>query len=269
MPPPYKRNVWDYITAKTDMIRNDLVNTNWESLFTGLNSSEMSLGFTDTMLNIFSKFMSNKIITCNDKDAPWITPEVKTAIRRNSRVYSKWVKLGRNANDHGNVREIQNSTNKRIRDSQRSYFEKLGHNLSDPQIGQKNFWTAFKRLSNKKKLTNIPPIFHNNIFVSNSQQKANIFNNYFADQCKILDNGSMLTEFISKTSLSLSEITITTDQIVEIIQRYNSKNAHGCDEISVGILQLCAREVALLLFRFFLFVVKSWRKLFLTRCTLF
>ena len=55
----------------------------------------------------------------------------------------------------------------------------------------------------------------------------------------------MLTEFISKISLSLSEITITTDQIVEIIQRYNSKKAHGFDEISVAMLQLCAREVAL------------------------
>ena len=48
-----------------------------------------------------------------------------------------------------------------------------------------------------------------------------------------------------KTNLSLSEITITTDQIVEIIQRYNSKKVHGCDEISVAMLQLCACKVAL------------------------
>ena len=158
-----------------------------------------------------------------------------------------------------------------------------------------------KRITNKKKLTNIPPIFHNNIYLTNFQQKANIFNNYFSDQCKIHDNGSVLPGFISKTSLSLSEITITTDQITittdqitittdqitittdqitmttdqitittdqitittdqitittdqitittdqicEIIQRYNSKKAHGCDEISVAMLQVCACEVAL------------------------
>ena len=81
----------------------------------------MSLVFTDTMLNIFSKFISNIIITCNDKGAPWIiTPDGKTPIRRNSRVYSKWVKRRRNANDHGNVREIQNSINKLIREAKRS-----------------------------------------------------------------------------------------------------------------------------------------------------
>ena len=69
--------------------------------------------------------MSNKIITCNDKDAPWITPDVKTAIRRNSTVYRKCAKRGRNANDHGNVHEIQDSTNKLIREVKRSYFEKI------------------------------------------------------------------------------------------------------------------------------------------------
>ena len=244
-PPPYKRKVWDYKTAKTDLIRNDLLNTNWESLFMGLNTSEMSLIFTDTLLNTFSKHIPNKIITCNDKDAPWITPVVKSAIRRNSRIYRKWVKRGRNVSDHAHVREIQNSTNKLIREAKRSYFENLGHKLSNPQTGPKNFWTAFKRITNKKKLTNIPPIFDNNTYITNFHQKAKIFNDYFADQCKIHDNGSVLPEFISKTNVSLSQITFTTVQIVDIIQSYNSNKAHGCDEISVAMLQLCANEVAL------------------------
>ena len=74
-PPPYKRKIWDYKTAKTDLIRNDLKNTDWQSLFLGLNASEMSLVFTDTLLNIFSKHIPNKIITVSDKDAPWITPK--------------------------------------------------------------------------------------------------------------------------------------------------------------------------------------------------
>ena len=93
-PPPYKRKVWEYKTAKSNMIRLELSNTNWYSLFLGLNASEMSLVFTDVLLNIFSKHISNKSITCNDKDAPWITPKVKSAIRRNSRVYRKWVQGG-------------------------------------------------------------------------------------------------------------------------------------------------------------------------------
>ena len=53
----------------------------------------MALIFTDTLLNIFSKHILSKIITCDEKDCPWITLKVKTAIPRNSRVYSKWVNM--------------------------------------------------------------------------------------------------------------------------------------------------------------------------------
>ena len=243
-PPPYKRKVWEYKTAKSNMIRLELSNTNWHSLFLGLNASEMSIVFTDVLLNIFSKHISNKIITCNDKDAPWITPKVKSAIRRNSRVYRMWVQRGRISGERDNVREVQNSTNKLINAAKRTFYVNLGNKLSDPNTGQKHFWTAFKRISNKKKQTNIPPIFENNCYVTNFQQKAQTFNDYFAEQCKIYDNGSLLPEFISKTNASISQINITTTQIIDIIQKYNTKKSHDCDDISVTMLQLCPTEVA-------------------------
>ena len=37
---------------------------------------------------------SKKIITCDENDASWVTPAVKPAITRNSRVYRKWVNRG-------------------------------------------------------------------------------------------------------------------------------------------------------------------------------
>ena len=61
--------------------------------------------------------ISSKIITCNGKDAAWINPEVKTAIRRNSGVYKKCVNRGRNPCDHDKVREIRNATNKLIKEA--------------------------------------------------------------------------------------------------------------------------------------------------------
>ena len=92
-----------------------------------LSTDEMSLVFIDMLLSIFSRYIPNKMITCNDKDAPWITSVVKSAIRRNSRVYREWVTRGSKPNDHNKVREVQNS-NKIIREAKRSYFEKLGEN---------------------------------------------------------------------------------------------------------------------------------------------
>ena len=121
------------------------------------------------------------------------------------------------------VREVQNATNKLIRDAKRCFYEKLGDKLSDPETGQKDFWTAFKRISNKKKLTNIPPIFENNRYIPNFQQKADIFNAYFADQCNIYDNGSALPVPLSRANASLSHVNITHNQIVDSIQKCSAK----------------------------------------------
>ena len=244
-PPPYKRKIWDYKNAKTDQIRDELLKLNWQDLFFNLNVSEKSLLFTDIFLDIMAKHISNKIITCNEKDSPWITPEIKTAIRRNSRVYRKWVNRGRNPPDQDKVREARNSTNKLIKEAKLAYYTNLGNKLSDPEIGQKQFWTAYKKIANKKRNTNIPPIIEDGTYISNCKLKAEIFNKYFAHQCTINDNGSVLPNFISKTDTSLYHVSVTKNHIINIIKNLNSNKAHGYDGISVTMLKLCASEVAI------------------------
>ena len=244
-PPPYKRKVWLYKSAKINLIRKNLLNTDWNTLFSALNVNEMSLVFTDVVLDIFSKHINNKTVIINNKDAPWITPLVKSAIRRNCRTYRKWVKQGRIQADHNHVREVQNLTNTLIRGAKQQYYNDLGNKLSDPQTGQKNFWNAFKKNSKKKKNTNIPPIIENDIYISNFQQKAPIFNDYFSDQCKIHDNGSVLPEFSLRTDASISHFDINITYVTDIIKKLNANKAHGCDEISVAMLQLCPNEIAI------------------------
>ena len=39
-----------------------------------LSATNMVSEFTSTIMGVMSRFIPNKIITCNDKDPPWITP---------------------------------------------------------------------------------------------------------------------------------------------------------------------------------------------------
>ena len=75
-PPPYTRKIYDYKAAKSDQISYKLLNLNWHYLFSNLNVHEKALVSSDTFLYIMSKYIPNKTITCNDSDAPWITPVV-------------------------------------------------------------------------------------------------------------------------------------------------------------------------------------------------
>ena len=53
-----------------------------------------------------------------------------------------------------------------------------------------------------------------------------------------------VTGFSPKIDASLSHIYANHENIVKIINNFNSKKAHGCDWIAVSMLQLCATEVA-------------------------
>ena len=116
--------------------------------------------------------------------------------------------------------------------------------MSDPQTGVKDFWNAFKRISNKTKQLNIPTIVLNDTYISNFAKKANIFNDYFADQCTILDNDSTLPEVNYKTMASTNHVDMSTHKIINIIDKMNPKKGGGHDGISISMLQLCVSEVA-------------------------
>ena len=69
-PPPYRRCIWDFAKANVSQIKLCLSNLDWETLFFRLDVDEMALVFSDTVLDIFSQNIPNKIVTCNDKDPP-------------------------------------------------------------------------------------------------------------------------------------------------------------------------------------------------------
>ena len=88
-PPPYERLVWDYSKAELSNNRESLPHINWQNALKDLNSQVEYL--TSCILNVFSNFVSNKIITCRDKDPPWITEEVKKICHKKAKIYENYV----------------------------------------------------------------------------------------------------------------------------------------------------------------------------------
>ena len=83
------------------------------------------------------------------------------------------------------------------------------------------------------------------MFVSSFSEKAKIFNEYFASQCTPLDNDSTLPFFSKKTMSSLTNIDVSFDKIISIINKLSAKKAHGYDDISVRMLKIIPEEVSI------------------------
>ena len=88
---------------------------------------------------------------CNDKDPAWITPEIKTAIKRKHRVYNKYVRRGRRPDEWDNVRLIRNHTSKMITTAKDNYFASLGQKLSILKLELKHIGPHLTKLSTRKR----------------------------------------------------------------------------------------------------------------------
>ena len=74
--------------------------------------------------------------------------------------------------------------------------------------------------------------------------KADIFNNFFAEQCAPWKNDSKLPInqiFLTKSRLSL--LDINEDEILKIIRALNIHKAHGHDDISIRMIKICDKSL--------------------------
>ena len=71
-----------------------------------------------------------------------------------------------------------------IEESKEKYYTKLSSRLADPLTSPKTYWSILKTFLNNKKIPCIPPLFHENRFITDFKEKAE-FNHFFVNQCSL------------------------------------------------------------------------------------
>ena len=84
-----------------------------------------------------------------------------------------------------------------------------------------------------------------NQLVTDFLVKANLFNDYFSQQCTTVDNDSSIPPNITfAMKQKLPTFEICTDNIVKIIKSLDPNKAHENNEISIRMIKSCASSVA-------------------------
>ena len=93
---------------------------------------------------------------------------------------------------------------------------------------------------NGKKTPILPPLLVNNNLISNFREKANIFNDFFVQQCQPTAKNSILsTNQIFYTQNRLRDFDIDCGKILKLINGLNPHKAHGHDGVSIRMVKLC------------------------------
>ena len=112
------------------------------------------------------------------------------------------------------------------------------------QKSPETYWSLLKLFLNIKKIPIIPPLFHENKFMTDFKEKVEFFNAFFAKQCSLLDNSSSLSNKLNYlTEKCLTNIRFSKDFIAKIKQNLDPKKAHGHDQISIRMLKICGKTI--------------------------
>ena len=122
----------------------------------------------------------------------------------------------------------------------KKYFLRLTQKLNTIQKSSKAYWALLKFFLNNRKMPVIPPLFHNDKFVTDFKEKAGLFNLFFAKQCSLIKNDSKLPPRLHfLTEKRLSTVKFVNTDILKIIQKLNPNKAHGHEKISIRMLKIC------------------------------
>ena len=139
--------------------------------------------FNEIILNVFRNYVPNKYITIDDKDPVRMNENIKTNIKEKNTFHQKDIENGRFESDLILLEKLITELNDLIFSTKTLYYENLAKKLNNPLLQTKTYWSIPKTFYNDKKIPLIPPLLVDDKFVNDTQTKADIFNNFFAEQC--------------------------------------------------------------------------------------
>ena len=135
---------------------------------------------------------------------------------------------------------MQNRVNKLIESTRKDYFKKRLTN----SCNSKESWQAIinELLNKKSKPTRVNQIIKDDKIITNNEEIANSFNQYFSSiGCKLSDNirddGTDPLSFLTPVANAFNFSPITTEEVIEALSKLNTKKAPGIDGISIRLLR--------------------------------
>ena len=136
--------------------------------------------------------------------------------------------------------EISNLTK-----SEEIYYQRINAKLNDPSLSNKAYWSILKTFQNGKKVPIISPLFNNNKFVTDCQEKANVFNSFFTKQCSPIPSKSVSPAKIPYMAKDrIKTICFGESDVIKLIKALNVSKVHGHDGISVKMIKIGADSIA-------------------------
>ena len=242
-PQNYKRRIWKYEEADYIKYRQILLDVDlYETVRNSLDVDTIVEKINSTLLTAAEQSIPNKIVTIRPADQPWMHNEIRKLFRQRKRIH-KQAKRTNNDLKWSKFRRIRNKIVQKIRSAKLRYETSTAARLRDKTTNVKKWWKLSKEiLSIDNKTDTIPDITYNGKIYETNLEKADVLNSFLITQSQLTNDIPNLPRFIPPPYPHLEMITISAQEVKDVLRNLNVTKASGPDLISPRLLKEAATK---------------------------
>lgn len=240
----FSRTIWDFRNINSDALNLALINSlNDEIIFSdNYDIDQIYSVWFRRFMSVVEMYIPHRNVTIRPREKPWMTSVVRKALRKRDRLLKSHNRL-KLLSSWEKYRIQRNYTTAVIRKAKSIYYKKINISLADPKISSKKWWSIAKHFYSDK-ASSIPTITENQVPVSDSLEKANLFNEYFASQMFVDDSNAVLPPMSYLQSFkTLSVIVTSENELNDLINLLDVAKACGYDGVSNRIIKICSNGI--------------------------
>ena len=239
--------VWDFKNTNIEKMIHALSTTNWDEIAQEPIDEGIDL-LSSAILHAAENSIPKKTVKVRN-NKPWFSAELRREMRKRDRLFRRAKQRGteRDWTNWRNQRNLVTSLNRRLKnDHLRLKVNVLMENKKNPY----KYHKILKSITGFNKSVTVPPLIVGDDIVSNDEEKAEAFNEYFSSQTNIsISNHHIETlqkyKLVhTKTPYTFCFSPITPNEIVQTINAMDSSKACGPDKIPTKLIKMTTAYVA-------------------------
>lgn len=232
---PFTRKIWLYEKGNYDELRQSVNDYDWKCTYND-NINSYANNFTTKLMELAEKCIPTKTVTVRPLDLPWINSNIRRLMRKRNRLFKKY-KKDKSIENYDNFKRARNEVTTHLRRSKQNYIDSLANKLKSPNLTSKDYWKTLKSYIKPTKTSTIPPLYQNDIYVSDNTEKSNLLNDYFAQQTLLDDSASTLPDSINIVGPSLNDIQFTPLEVQGVLETLKLGKSTGPDNVNNRVLK--------------------------------
>ena len=133
----------------------------WNRSFKNLDVNEMTFLFNRTIKNILSNYIPH-----DNRDPPQIN---------NRDTFQCYLHRNKDPKLFRKVKYLQDELKFLIEANKEKYYSRISKRIMNPLTSTKTYWSILNSFLNNKKIACIPPLFHQNRYITKCNEKAELF----------------------------------------------------------------------------------------------